>query len=172
MHKEQDLDEETLTKHNRRATRLSKFVYWLLLVCIGTLVALVAKVVLFAPPAAVFLRTELLTPVVHAGGPNSAVRLRTWIDSPIDPKCLVSTQYFITFSNGVSLKLPGRKAWTQGDLKVAIYETDIPRFSPVGKATYRVTDVYSCALQVQRVNSPVGNIEILPPVPSNGPTQD
>jgi hypothetical protein len=114
---------------------------------------------MFRPEPARFLRVEMLTPTVYvtgnsvAGMDKGAVKIRTFVESPVDPECLVSTQYFIQFPDGSMWKMPGARFTTQGELKTSIYVAAIPAGSPQGAAWFFIRDVYNCGLFAQRVQS-------------------
>lgn len=123
----------------------------------------------FPRAPATFHSVDLLTPEVVPIGENvatggkGAVRIRATVESPLDPSCLGSTQYFVEFMNGDSWAVAGARYTTPGETKVAVYQAPIPRATPPGRALFFVRDTYNCGLRVQRVQSPKVAIHILPP---------
>ena len=142
------------------STKWTWAIGWMFAICVALWVLLVSRVLFTAPPPAEFLRVRLLTPVVQptgksvAGRTAGSVRLEAWVESPLDPACLVSTQYFIEFADGSMAKLPGMRITTRGELKHSVYEASVPITAPPGRAHYFIRDIYNCGIQARRVETP------------------
>lgn len=154
------LDNVRYVNKSRRSRLFGTGVLWLLVIVTLIGLAAVAWTLYFQPPPATFLRAQILTPVVEptgesvAGRTSGSVRMKAWVESPLDPICLISTQYYIEFYDGSLAKLPGMRITTQGEVKQSAYETSVPVGAPSGPARFYVRDTYNCGVQVRRVESP------------------
>jgi len=156
---EANLSPQDLERATKRSLEWSKLILWpmLLLTFLGVLG--LSLIVLLQPPPASFLRQSIETPIVYPTGQAvsarsiGSVRMRAWIDSPLDPECLISTQYFVEFSDKSMAKLPGMRITTQGEIKESLYEVAVPQRSPEGQAYFFIRDIYNCGIQARQIQS-------------------
>ena len=138
---------------------LSKLALWSMVTLTFCSMVALTILVLFRPPPATILRVSMETPVVTptrgavAARGSGSVRLSVWSESPLDPSCLVSTQYFVGFQNDSTAKLPGARYSKGGEPRESSYEASIPADSPLGPATYSIRDTYNCGLQTRFVET-------------------
>lgn len=165
-----DTADHELIRQTKRSLEVGRVVLWSMMSLTLFGVVLLTVLIFRQPPAAQFLRANAETPLVIPDGKplyargQGSVRMRAYIESPLDPACLVSTQYFIVFSDRSVAKLPGLRITTQGEVKESVYETAVPLGSPKGPAGFFVRDSYNCGMQARRVESPVSQF-VIGPIP-------
>lgn len=142
------------------SNRSLRIAFWVLMLALTGFAGIVSWILFFIPPPATFYRVQMLTPVVYPTGnavaarTGGSVKIKAWVESPLDPACLVSTQYFMEFSDGSMAKLPGLRMTTRGEVRQSIYEASVPLASPLGGTNFFVRDTYNCGIQARMVQSP------------------
>lgn len=157
-----------IERETHRATVWTKVGAWLGFMVLVLAITIVVVWIFFWPSPAQYYSAQIVTPQVApsgqtlASGYPGAVIMSVHVSSPLDPECLISTQYFIEYSDGSIAKLPGMRLTTQGELKSAIYAAAVPKFSKPGPAKFYVREAFSCGFKAQVVETPHMAFTVLP----------
>jgi hypothetical protein len=152
---------------SRRSIVWARVMLWLLAIGVAAWAGLITRLVFFPSRPGAFHNAQILTPVVRPLGQSvasgvGAVKLSALLESSFDPGCLVSTQYFIEFSDGSMAKVPGVRLTSHGELKQAVYAAAVPLGAAPGPARFFIRDTYNCSVQAKRVETPRLGFVVLP----------
>lgn len=160
----------TLMEETKVSRKSIKWLYllWAVLVLTGAAwVVVTASVLFFQPPPAEFVSASITNKSITPTGKPSIegspglLRMKTILVTPLDPACLMGTQYFLEFPDGTQMKLPGVRTSLPGRARMVMYETSVPRYAPVGPAEFWIRDNYNCGIQARRADSPRIPFEVM-----------
>lgn len=159
-------EQQELTHTTGRGVTLTKLLGIMAISVTSLAVAFIAWWLFFWPKPVVIYEVKILTPQVMAramplSSREGVVRMWVHMESPLDPGCLIGTQYFIKFEDGTLAKVPGIRITTEGAVKDATYEAAIPSGAPKGDAYLFIREAFTCGLRTQVVETPQVKFQIV-----------
>lgn len=119
---------------------------------VGTLVVtvLVLWIVLFRtiitpPDPIVFTSASIPDPVVS---PGQHLTMRVTADVRESSDCIFATQRYLRFSDGSEARVPGTRRTFGNRHQTIFYDLVVPISAPLGRATLRVRENFSCGSTV------------------------